>query len=140
MIMSRAGRAKQENGAIFEALRTMSACYLRADTAAICACIQTFALNDLLFSIARLERLFNKRSCNGASPPHGLVADVLGAALDGRLQSQPACIMAFLHITLPLCVARAPCWQRSVCIGACSASASARAHRCTGAETAKNIP
>lgn len=68
MIRSRAGRVEQENGAIFEALRTMSACYLRADTAAICACIQAFALNDLLFSIARLERLFNKRSCNGAVP------------------------------------------------------------------------
>ena len=67
--MSRPRRVEQENGAIFEALRTMSACYLRADTAAICACIQAFALNDLLFSIARLERLFNKRSCNGAPPP-----------------------------------------------------------------------
>ncbi|KAK9832479.1 hypothetical protein WJX81_000145 [Elliptochloris bilobata] len=54
-----------ENGAIFEALRTMSASYLRADTAAICDCIQAFALNDLLFSIARLERLFKQRSCNG---------------------------------------------------------------------------
>ncbi len=94
-MMSWYGRVGQENGTIFEALRTMSACYLRADTAAICACIQAFALNDLLFSIARLERLFNKRSCNGAPPPpHGLVADVLGAALDGRLQSQHACMMA----------------------------------------------
>lgn len=61
-------RTEQENGAIFEALRTMSACYLRADTAAICACIQAFALNDLLFSIVRLERLYNKRSSTGASP------------------------------------------------------------------------
>jgi len=58
--------AAQENGAIFEALRTMAACYLRADTEAICACIQAFGLNDLLFSIARLERLYNKRACNGA--------------------------------------------------------------------------
>ena len=56
----------QENGAIFEALRTMSASYLRADTVAICDCIQAFGLNDLLFSIARLERLFKQRSCNGA--------------------------------------------------------------------------
>ena len=59
-------RAAQENGAIFEALRTMSASYLRADTTAICDCIQAFCLNDLLFSIARLERLFKQRSCNGA--------------------------------------------------------------------------
>jgi len=62
---ARAGAA-QENGAIFEALRTMAACYLRADTEAICACIQAFGLNDLLFSIARLERLYNQRACNGA--------------------------------------------------------------------------
>lgn len=43
----------------------MSASYLRADTTAICDCIQAFGLNDLLFSIARLERLFKQRSCNG---------------------------------------------------------------------------
>ena len=48
----------QENGEIFEALKTMSAYFLRADAHAICQCIQAFGLNDLLFSIVRLERLF----------------------------------------------------------------------------------
>lgn len=48
----------QENGDIFEALKTMSAYFLRADAHSICQCIQAFGLNDLLFSIVRLERLF----------------------------------------------------------------------------------
>jgi len=48
----------QENGDIFEALKTMSAYFLRADSHSICECIQAFRLNDLLFSIVRLERLF----------------------------------------------------------------------------------
>ncbi|KAK9905596.1 hypothetical protein WJX75_002717 [Coccomyxa subellipsoidea] len=47
-----------ENGDIFEALKTMSAYFLRADAHSICQCIQAFGLNDLLFSIVRLERLF----------------------------------------------------------------------------------
>ena len=36
----------------------MSAYFLRADAHAICACIQAFHLNDLLFSVVRLDGLF----------------------------------------------------------------------------------
>ncbi len=48
----------QENGDTFEALKTMSAYFLRADAHAICDCIQAFHLNDLLFSVVRLDGLF----------------------------------------------------------------------------------
>lgn len=36
----------------------MSAFFLRADAHAICACIQAFHLNDLLYSVVRLDGLF----------------------------------------------------------------------------------
>ena len=36
----------------------MSAYFLRADAHAICDCIQAFHLNDLLFSVVRLDGLF----------------------------------------------------------------------------------
>ena len=48
--VSRAACA-QENGEIFEALRTMSAYFLRADAHSICECIQAFGLDGLLFAI-----------------------------------------------------------------------------------------
>lgn len=51
----------QENGHIFEGLRTIAAYYLRADSSSICECIQTFGLNDLLFGIARLESSFQTK-------------------------------------------------------------------------------
>ena len=66
----------------------MSASYLRADTVAICDCIQAFGLNDLLFSIARLERLF-KRSCNGA--PRLCVRCGTGCACSDQ-QTQPCAL------------------------------------------------
>lgn len=55
----------QENGHIFEGLRTIAAYYLRADSSSICECIQAFCLNDLLFSIARLECSFKKTLQSG---------------------------------------------------------------------------
>ena len=61
----------QENGHIFEGLRTIAAYYLRADSCSICECIQTFALNDLLFSIARLECAFKKTLRSGRTSPFG---------------------------------------------------------------------
>ena len=47
----------------------MAAFYLRADQAAICECIQNFGLNDLLFSVARLEMAFKKTLRSGWIPP-----------------------------------------------------------------------
>ena len=65
------GTMLQENGHIFEGLRTIAAYYLRADSCSICECIQTFALNDLLFSIARLECAFKKTLRSGRTSPFG---------------------------------------------------------------------
>ena len=62
----------QENGHIFEGLRTIAAYYLRADSSSICECIQTFGLNDLLYSIARLERSFKKTLSSGHRSSKGL--------------------------------------------------------------------
>lgn len=45
----------QDNGQIYEALKTMAACYLRADTSSICDCLSAFGLNDLLFDLSRYD-------------------------------------------------------------------------------------
>ena len=57
-LFDRTCNVMQENGDTFEALKTMSAYFLRADAHAICDCIQAFHLNDLLFSVVRLDGLF----------------------------------------------------------------------------------
>lgn len=45
----------QCNGQIYEALKTMAAFYLRADTSSICDCLSAFGLNDLLFDLSRYD-------------------------------------------------------------------------------------
>ena len=55
----------EERGTIFDGIRTIAAFYLRADSSAICECIQNFGLNDLLFSVARLEMAFKKTLRSG---------------------------------------------------------------------------
>ena len=54
-----------ERGSVFDGIRTIAAFYLRADSSAICECIQNFGLNDLLFSVARLEMAFKKTLRSG---------------------------------------------------------------------------
>lgn len=63
-----------ERGSVFEGIRTIAAFYLRADSSAICECIQNFGLNDLLFSVARLELSFKKTLRVGQPPPPSLPA------------------------------------------------------------------
>ena len=72
----------QENGEIFEALKTMSAYFLRADAHSICQCIQAFGLNDILFSIVRLERLFART--RDTSPVRGELTNT--GKHEGRLK------------------------------------------------------
>ena len=43
----------QGNGEVYEALSTMAACFLRADSTAICDCIKAFGLNDLLWDLTQ---------------------------------------------------------------------------------------
>ena len=45
--------ALQGNGEVYEALSTMAACFLRADSAAVCDCIKAFGLNDLLWDLTQ---------------------------------------------------------------------------------------
>lgn len=83
----------QENGDTFEALKTMSAYFLRADAHAICGCIQAFHLNDLLFSVVHLDGLFacwqdpsigRRTSMDpGMTCPITSAADASAAAMDG---------------------------------------------------------
>ena len=58
---------EEEKGKVFDGIRTIAAFYLRADSAAICECIQCFGLNDLLFSVARLEMAFKKTLRSGVT-------------------------------------------------------------------------
>lgn len=75
----------QENGEIFEALKTMSAYFLRADAHSICQCIQAFGLNDILFSIVRLERLFART--RDTSPVRGELTNT--GEREGHLTAVP---------------------------------------------------
>ncbi|CAL8471980.1 g11522 [Coccomyxa elongata] len=77
-----------ENGEIFEALKTMSAYFLRADAHSICQCIQAFGLNDILFSIVRLERLFART--RDTSPVRGELTNT-GRALRNALAECQDC-------------------------------------------------
>lgn len=61
-------RCLQENGQIYEALKTIAACYLRADTAAICDCLSAFGLNDLLFDLSRHDLSRQAASLSRALP------------------------------------------------------------------------
>ena len=50
----------QSNGQIYEALSTMAACFLRADSQAICDCIKAFGLNDLLWDLTHCVNAFSE--------------------------------------------------------------------------------
>jgi hypothetical protein len=56
----------QGHGNVFEALKTIAAFFLRADLLSICDCINTFGLNDVLFSVARMAEAFG--SPEGMAP------------------------------------------------------------------------
>ena len=45
----------QTNGEIYEALRTIAACYVRADMTGICDCITAYKLTDVLSKATRLK-------------------------------------------------------------------------------------
>ena len=62
----------QDNGQIYEALKTIAACYLRADTASICDCLSAFGLNDLLFDLSRHDLSRQVASLSRMLPPHRL--------------------------------------------------------------------
>lgn len=47
----------QTNGEIYEALRTIAACYVRADMSGICDCITAYKLTDVLSKATRLKRM-----------------------------------------------------------------------------------
>ena len=61
----------QTNGDIYEALRTIAACYVRADMSGICDCITAYKLTDVLSKATRLKRMQQALvdGCHGDSPP-----------------------------------------------------------------------
>lgn len=59
----------QDNGRMYEALRTISGFFLRADSKSICDCIDAFGLNDLLLSVAKAE--MDKDSDSQGQAKHG---------------------------------------------------------------------
>jgi hypothetical protein len=65
-----------DRGSVFEGIRTIAAFYLRADSSAICECIQNFGLNDLLFSVARLELSFKKTLRGLGEGVEGSIGDI----------------------------------------------------------------
>ena len=100
---------EQENGQIFEALKTMSAYFLRADATSICECIQAFGLNDLLFSIVR----------PGAACSRSAAATPLAhAPAAARCRCAPAaavspCPFRYSNAVAPLIFCWNPCHQSS---------------------------
>ena len=51
------GLVTQDNGEIYECLRTIAACYVRADMSSICDCITAYKLNEVLSKATRLKRM-----------------------------------------------------------------------------------
>ena len=47
----------QDNGEIYEALRTIAACYVRADMSSICDCINAYRLTETLSKAMKLQRM-----------------------------------------------------------------------------------
>ena len=61
----------QTNGDIYEALRTIAACYVRADMSGICDCITAYKLTDVLSKATRLKRMQQAlvEGCQGQNRP-----------------------------------------------------------------------
>ena len=61
----------QTNGDIYEALRTIAACYVRADMSGICDCITAYKLTDVLAKATRLKRMQQALvdGCHGGTMP-----------------------------------------------------------------------
>lgn len=57
----------EDNGEIYECLRTIAACYVRADMSSICDCITAYKLNEVLSKATRLKKM-----------QHVLVSDCTG--------------------------------------------------------------
>ena len=64
----------QDNGEIYEALRTIAACYVRADMSSICDCITAYNLNEVLSKATRLQRMQQAvaNSCSGEAQENDL--------------------------------------------------------------------
>ena len=74
----------QVYGEIYECLRTIAACYVRADMSSICDCITAYKLNEVLSKATRLKKM-----------QHVLVSDCTGRS-EGLEPGAPALLQFVL--------------------------------------------